>query len=164
MGALNLAGPTCGATSLPNAVTRLPYIGAMTIETPNTLGARAESAVASALVRAGHDVFIPAFCAHSRVDLIYLDPAGTTKRVQCKNARVLKGGIGFRTASNTGNITRPYHGEIDEFGAFSVETGLVYLVPIEVVGDTFCCLRTTPTRNGQLTGIRWADDYVLGEP
>jgi hypothetical protein len=38
-------------------------------------GDRAEAAVASALIRVGKPVFLPAFGMNSRVDLVYLVPA-----------------------------------------------------------------------------------------
>jgi hypothetical protein len=45
-------------------------VTAMPAATPTDIGARAEAAVASALVRAGKAVFLPAFGANSRIDLV----------------------------------------------------------------------------------------------
>ncbi len=50
------------------------------VTTPSSIGARAEAAVASALVRAGRDVYLPAFTVNSRVDLVYFD-AGRVLRM-----------------------------------------------------------------------------------
>lgn len=131
--------------------------------TPSGIGARAEAAVASALVRAGKSVFLPAFAAHDRIDLIYMD-ATRVVRVQCKTSRLVGEVLRFRTCSNTANRPRTYDGEIDAFGVYSPTTGLVYLVPADDVPDRVCHLRLAPARNGQTRGLRWADDYVLGPP
>jgi hypothetical protein len=130
---------------------------------PSRIGARAEASVASALVRIGRTVFLPAFAADSRVDLVYLS-ADRAVRVQCKTARAFGGAITFRTCSNTANEPRTYDGEIDEFGVFSPDTGLVYLVPALDLPIRTCSLRMDDSRNGQSSGIRWARDFELGPP
>jgi hypothetical protein len=132
---------------------------------PSEIGARAEAAVASALVRAGRAVFMPVFSTHSRVDLIYIDSeAERVARLQCKSARRIRDVLFFRTCSNTANSPREYVGQIDEFGVFSPNTGLVYLVPNDGLPYRGCSLRLSETRNGQTTGIRWASAYELGPP
>jgi hypothetical protein len=130
---------------------------------PGVLGARAEAAVASALVRAGRALFVPAFDAQGRVDLVYAT-GDRLVRVQCKSARLIGSIIQFRTCSNTLNNPRTYTGEIDEFGVYSPDTGLVYLVPADDVPTRRCALRLSPARNGQSVGLRWAADYLLGPP
>jgi hypothetical protein len=130
---------------------------------PSAIGARAEAAVASALVRAGRAVFVPAFAAHERVDLVYLG-AERPVRVQCKAARVAGGVVIFKTCSYTANRPRAYTDEIDEFGVYALGTGLVYLVPSAGLPIRECTLRLEPVRNGQAAGIRWAADYLLGPP
>jgi hypothetical protein len=130
---------------------------------PGEIGARAEAAVASALVRAGLAVFVPAFAAHGRVDVIYLDDDRTV-RVQCKSGRLIGDIVQFRTCSNTANRPRAYEGEVDEFGVYSPDTGLVYLVPAVGLPTRACALRLGTTRNGQSSGIRWARDFELGPP
>lgn len=132
--------------------------------TPSEAGARAEAAVASALVRAGHAVYAPIFSAHGRVDIVY-EKQGLFVGVQCKTARLMSNNtLYFRTCSNTGNIPISYNGEIDEFGVFSPDTGLVYLLPATGLPTRGCTLRLTPTRNGQAAGVRWAKDVELGPP
>jgi len=84
--------------------------------------------------------------------------------VQCKTARLVRNVINFATCSNTANRPRCYDGEIDEFGVYSPDTGLTYLVPFGDVPTRACSLRLTATRNGQAAGIRWARDYELGPP
>ena len=131
--------------------------------TPSRLGARTEAAVASALARFGFDVYVPIFSLNGRVDLIY-DRAGQLVRVQCKTARVARTALYFPTTSNTGNVPVSYAGEIDEFGVYAPATNLVYLVPITQAPARGCNLRIEPTRNNQVTGVRWAHDYELGPP
>jgi hypothetical protein len=70
--------------------------------TPSEVGTQAEIAVATALAKAGRHVFIPFFSPHSRVDLIYLDDLGVSRRVQCKASNVVDGVITFWACSNTG--------------------------------------------------------------
>jgi PD-(D/E)XK endonuclease len=132
--------------------------------TPSSIGARAEAAVASALVRAGKAVFLPAFAAHDRIDLVYLDGVAAI-RVQCKTSRLVGDVLVFCTCSNTANVPRTYDGEIDAFGVYSPDTGLVYLVPAaQNLPRRTCSLRLTATRNSQAAGVRWAEDFVLGPP
>jgi hypothetical protein len=51
---------------------------------PSTIGARAEMAVAAALHRAGWEVFVPLFAAHSRIDLVGCR-GGEPVRIQVKS-------------------------------------------------------------------------------
>lgn len=134
----------------------------MTVSPP-VVGARAEAAVASALVRAGKAVFLPAFGAHSRVDLVY-DDGQQLVRVQCKTSRLVDGGLSFRTCSNTGQEERSYMGEADMFGVYSPDLDRVYLVPVAEMPSRKGFLRLSPAKNGQQHGVRWANDYLLGRP
>ncbi|MGH9111260.1 MAG: group I intron-associated PD-(D/E)XK endonuclease [Acidimicrobiales bacterium] len=131
--------------------------------TPTEVGARAEAAVASALVRTGKPVFFPIFGVNSRIDLIYQD-AVRLVRVQCKTSRIIGEILGFRTCSNTKNTPRGYEGEIDVFGVYSPDLDRVYLVPAAGLPTRFCSLRLAPTRNGQIKGVRRAEDFLLGPP
>jgi hypothetical protein len=56
---------------------------------------------------------------------------------------------------------KTYHGDADYFGVYCPELGTSYLVPVEDVGNVEGALRVEPTRNGQLTGVRWAKNYEL---
>lgn len=120
-------------------------------------------AVASALQRAGWDVYVPLFGAHSRIDMVAGGSQGLL-RVQAKTARLLGGAVVFRSCSNTANVPLDYRGEIDAFGVYSPELDLVYLVPVDEVAQRRGYLRVEPTRNGQRTGIRWAAEYLVGAP
>lgn len=131
--------------------------------TPTEIGARAEAAVASALVRAGKSVFVPVFGVNSRIDLVYAD-GGALVRVQCKTSRVVGQVVFFRTSSNTNNQPRDYGDEVDMIGVYSPSLNLVYLVPVRNAPKRYGSLRLAPTRNGQRKGVTWADDYVLCPP
>lgn len=130
---------------------------------PSMVGARAEMAVSAALHRAGWDVFVPLFSAHSRIDLV-IGRGPEVVRVQCKTSTISAGAVRFRVCSNTRNVPLDYVGQIDCFGVYSPHLDRVYLVPIEAVPSRVGSLRIEPTRNGQATGIRWAADYEIGRP
>ena len=135
----------------------------MVVETPSVIGARAELAVATALWKAGMDVYTPFFAPHLRVDLMAIT-ASAPLRVQCKTSRVIAGVVYFRTCSLTRNVHVDYRGQIDAFGVYSPELDLVYLVPVDEASVRGCSLRLEPTRNNQQAGIRWAADYLIGPP
>ena len=132
-------------------------------DSPSARGARAEAAVASALVRSGATVFAPVFGGNGRIDLVY-ERRGALVRVQCKTACQIGGALRFWTCSNTGNLPQPYYDEVDEFAVYSPDTGLVYLIPAADTPSRACFLRLQPTRNGQRSGVRWAADFELGPP
>lgn len=135
----------------------------MKLATPTEIGARAEAAVASALVRAGKSVFLPIFGVNTRIDLVYAEDAALV-RVQCKTSRVVGEGLIFRTCSNTKNLPRNYEGEVDAFGIYSPALNLVYLVPAIGLPSRMCSLRLEPARNGQQKRVWWARDFLLGPP
>jgi len=130
-------------------------------EMPSEVGARAELEVAHALTRAGWRVYLPVFAAHSRVDMVALTE-DEVLRVQCKTARLLDGVLFFRTCSNTKNVPRAYHGEVDAFGVYSPDLEATYLVPLGGLGERGCYLRLSPTQNNQVKGVRYAADYKIG--
>jgi hypothetical protein len=131
--------------------------------TPSEIGARAEAAVATALITAGKEVYVPLFAAHSRVDLVFVDGNGF-HRVQCKSSRIVNMVLMFRTCSNTNRTHKDYRGQIDFFGVYSPQLDRVFLVPVDDVPIRDGFLRLEPARNGQQKGVRWARDYILGPP
>ncbi len=131
--------------------------------TPSEIGARAEAAVASALIRAGRSVFLPVFGINSRIDLVYADTDRLVS-VQCKTARISGEVLLFHTCSHTNYVRRDYSDQVDVFGIYSPARNLVYLVPTSELPRTGGTLRLAPARNGQRKRIMWADDYVLGPP
>jgi hypothetical protein len=124
---------------------------------------RTEAAVASALVRSGARVFLPAFGSNGRVDLVYEREHRLT-RVQCKTACIIRESLRFWTSAYTNRTATSYDGQIDEFGVYAPDLEVVYLVPIDAVPTRACFLRIAPTRNGQRSGVRWAVDFELGPP
>lgn len=135
----------------------------MTRESPSAVGARTELAVASALLRAGAQVYVPLFAPHSRVNLV-ADRGGRLARLQCKTARLQRGALVFKTCSNTANVPQDYRDEVEAFGVYSPDLDRVYVVPVDQVAARGCHLRLERPRNGQATGIRWADDFLVGSP
>ncbi len=119
----------------------------------------AEAAVLHALVAAGKHVWLP-FQASGRCDLLFQDDRGL-HRVQCKAATVRHGAVTFMTCSATSDVARDYRDDVDYFGAYCHERGEVYLVPVHAVPTRRAFLRLQPTRNGQVSGLRWASDYLL---
>ena len=128
---------------------------------PSEVGARAELAVATALTKTGRTVYLPFFNGHGRVDLVYESADGELRRVQCKTSRLSDGVVSFMVCSNTSNVRKTYAGDVDEFGVYSPELDLVYLVPISDVPRRMAHLRLDPPRNGQTHAIRWAEPYLL---
>ena len=127
---------------------------------PSKVGATAEAAVAAAFVRAGMVVYAPIFGSYGRVDLI-VEQDGVFRRVQCKTARLVDGVLIFTTCSNTRDERKSYAGEVDVFGVYAPALDQVYVVPVDDVPSRACSLRVHPTRNGQASGVRWADAYRL---
>jgi hypothetical protein len=130
---------------------------------PSEIGAVAEREVATALAVSGWTVFLPLFCAHSRVDLVIGNGDGFFG-VQCKTSRLVDGAVAFRTCSNTANRPKDYRGEVDYFGVWSPELRQAYLVPVEAAPLRLCSLRVSPARSGQVRNTRAASDYVIGRP
>lgn len=127
---------------------------------PSRIGASAEAAVAAALVASGWSIYLPAFGAHGRVDLVMSD-GFRFFGVQCKAGRVMGDVILFRTCSNTANSPKEYGPEVDYFGVYASSLGQTFLVPAATVPSRECTLRLTATRNRQSRGVRWADDYLV---
>ena len=128
---------------------------------PSAVGARAEIEVATALIRAGKQVFLPLCASHGRADLAFEDSSGIY-RVQCKTSRRLNENVlVFSTCSNTGGQRKDYQGEVEYFGVYSPELDRVFLIPARGLPRRACHLRLGPARNGQQKRLRWAGDFTL---
>ena len=136
--------------------------GTLAAACPSAVGARAELEIASALARAGWEVYLPFFAPHSRVDLV-IDHGEGLKRVQCKKARLNQNEhvVSFATCSNTPPVRKDYREDVDLFGVYCLELDEVYVVPVEDTATRICHLRLAPARNGQRRGIRFAADYLV---
>jgi len=134
------------------------------ISNPTSEGKRTEAVILATLVGLGKSVLIP--WNEERYDLA-LDEAGQLTRIQCKTGMLRRGYIGFKTC--VADIRRPlgdggYHGQIDAFAVYCPQNNKVYVVPIaDVPPVTYAILRVEPPLNGQITGIRWAKQYEVGE-
>jgi PD-(D/E)XK endonuclease len=138
------------------------------MEHPKAIGDRSTLAVMTALESEGFKVLLP-FGENVRYDLVVVD-RGRLSRVQCKTGRLRSGAVRFSTCSfyghhaNPASLSRDYHGEIDFFAVYCPETTGVYLVPID--GPPVRrqgALRVDPPRNGRRSGIRFANDYEIGQ-
>jgi hypothetical protein len=130
---------------------------------PVDIGQRTEAVVLAELVKLGHRVLVP-FGVNHRYDFA-VDLGERFLRIQCKTGRLLGGKVLFNAQSIRSNTQRTYLrsyvGEIDYFAVYSPHTGRVYAVPVEEAGRCSASLRVEPTANGQLKGVRWAEDYLL---
>jgi len=113
----------------------------------------------------GYQVSIP-YGENSRYDFI-ADINGKLLKIQVKTASVKSNSIGaitFSTRStrinSSGNLSKSYtKAEIDYFATFW--DNKCYLIPIEETSSTEKTLRFTPPANGQIKGIKFANDYEL---
>jgi len=126
----------------------------------------AEWQIVAALVRRGRKVLRPVSSA-SRYDVAIDNLDGTMTRVQCKMGRLRDGRIEFRLYSMSGHQGtrgRAYAGEVDAFGVYCPATRQSYLVPVSAIAGRTgsACLRVSPARNGQRTGIRGAAEFAIG--
>lgn len=121
----------------------------------------------TAFYELGYQVSIP-YGENSRYDFI-ADIEGKLIRVQVKTSspvRNSEGAITFQTRStrinSTQNISHPYtKEEIDYFATYW--DGKCYLIPITETSHTTKTLRFIPPKNGQVKGIKFAQEYELAK-
>jgi hypothetical protein len=128
-----------------------------------TIGERSEAHVLAALLQAGYVVLLP-FGDNQRYDLV-IEEGGTFRRVQVKTARRSRrsNAIDFDTCSSQchrGKGKQDYRGQCDVFAAYLPDTGAVYLVPVDEVGQTGCSLRLGAGKRTDKRS-RWAEDFEL---
>ncbi len=117
----------------------------------------------AALLRANRAVLRP-WGDNQRYDLVIDEGDGRFSRVQCKTGKLDKSGssLTFPTRSVAGGVrSRDYRGQIEFFGVYAPEIDKVYLVPIDAVGVRAATLRLTPSKNGQIAGVRMATEFEL---
>jgi hypothetical protein len=130
--------------------------------TTNQKGFIAETAVLHECAKLGVPVAKP--LDDQKYDLIF-DLGSKLLRVQCKWAARAGDVISIRTRTSRrgreGHIHRSYGpNEIDAIVAYCAETGHCYLLPHELsVSRAAVQLRLQPTKNRQIVGVRWANDY-----
>ena len=118
--------------------------------------------------REGVTVLIPFGGGNGRYDLV-IDDNGTFCRIQCKTGRLQDDGafIEFKSSSSSyhyyggkGREWRDYRGQIEYFGVYCPQNKKAYLVPVDVVKKTGY-LRLKETKNNQVKGVIWAQDYEI---
>jgi hypothetical protein len=128
-------------------------------------GDLAELRVACDLISRGYQIAIP-FGEDSDFDLVVLRD-GMLERVQAKHTASKNGVICVRCRSaslTNGKVRRIKHytaKTIDWLAIYDRTTDRCFYVPASELGTGrwMLHLRLTPARNGQLAGIRNADDY-----
>jgi PD-(D/E)XK endonuclease len=136
-------------------------------EHPKDIGDRSQLAIILALNHAGYRILLP-LGETTRYDLV-TENDGVLRRVQCKTGRLKNGCVMFRTASSYYHHPHPnmpakhYRGQIEDFAVYCVETGVVYMVPIDdLSADWHASLRIDATKNNQAERVIWARDYEIG--
>ena len=141
-----------------------------------------ETAVLNRLVHLGYEVLLP-WSQDLGYDLAYYieteerhfgfftHKESQLVRVQCKLAWLSKDGSCVLFNTSTASFGGPdvwkkkrsgYRGRADWFGAYSSDTGKVYMVSVWEAPDAgHMILRLSPTRNNQSKGVKWAKDYEI---
>ena len=135
--------------------------------TSSQKGGLAELKIAAEAADLGIDVYRPMIDG-ARCDLIF-DTGQRLLRVQCKCATRKDDVLVIRLRTNRhspsrGYVTTTYSAtEIDGIAAYCRELDRCFFLPIdEFERRTFAHLRLAPARNGQLVGVKMADEYPLG--
>ena len=131
------------------------------ISNPTSKGKRSEARILADLTAAGKSVLIP--WGEERFDLVICEEPGTFMRVQVKTGCLKEGYVLFRTVSvcNNGRLRLRYDGQVDAFAVYCPDLDRSYLVPDHGLPSEMATLRVSSTRNGQSSGIRWAQDYAI---
>jgi hypothetical protein len=142
------------------------------------VGRISETAVIKRLLELGYEVLLP-YSSTSVYDLAYFNPPrkklfggmtgpGMIMLVQVKTAQIIENGkyLTFLTSRNTRtngkrNKRRSYVEEVDEFMAYSPDTGKVYLVAMHEAPATRMILCLANGSRGPYKGTPLAKDYEL---
>jgi hypothetical protein len=142
------------------------------------IGRISETAVIKRLLELGFEVLLP-YSSTAVYDLAYFSPPrkklfggtagpGRMMLVQVKTAQVIENGkyLTFLTSRNTRtngkrNKRRSYVGEIDEFMAYSPDTGKVYVVAVHEAPATRMVLCLASGVRGPYKGTPLAEDFEL---
>src|SRR5262249_46585104 len=127
----------------------------------------AEAVVMAEFIRAGFVVLTP--FGDQRYDLV-IEAGGRFLRVQCKTAhRVGWNGdrscLAFHARSiryqASKRIEQSYRGAADLFAAYSPDTGLVYVLPVDECPETDVRLRLAPGGHPNQHETRLAEDHTI---
>ena len=131
------------------------------IMNPTQIGDISEAIVRARFIENGYVVLVP-LNSGLRYD-IAVEKDAIFRRVQIKTGRLLNSGVILFNTSSLDPITRNsqlnYYGDIDWFAMYCPQNRKVYLMNVNDVPPNNCRLRTTPAKNNQTKGIRWAVDY-----
>ena len=121
-------------------------------------------AVAQSFLELGYQVCEP-LVSDSRYDF-FVDIDGRLYKIQVKTSSVKEDGAYFEfctSSSHTntkGTINRSYTSKEVDFFA-TMFGGNCYIIPIEECGMRGQRLRLLPTKNGQVKGIMFAENYLI---
>lgn len=121
-----------------------------------------EAATIAEFVYFGVPVYLP-FGDNETCDLV-ADFDGKLQRVQVKTtSKITNGKITFSVGSRRYGSDHTYsESEVDYFVLYCIENRSTYLVKNEDgVNTREITLRVSPTRNGQTSGVKMADDYLF---
>jgi PD-(D/E)XK endonuclease len=130
--------------------------------TTNQRGAIAEAEIVSAALKLGIGVF--SALHDERYDLVF-DLRPKLVRVQCKTANLSGDVLVIRCYSCRRNaeglLKRLYTSdEIDAVAAYCAGLDRTFFVPVERIdGRSHIQLRLRPSKNNQMIGVNWADDF-----
>lgn len=128
-----------------------------------TTGEISEAYIMAELMANGYTVS-KTFGDNQRYDMIVDDGSGKLLRVQCKTGHIKDGVVVFHLFSNSGGLgKKDYHGQIDAFATFCVESKRVYLVPIGRCGTSYIHLRIEYPKSGATSNVNWASEYIVGD-
>jgi hypothetical protein len=127
------------------------------------VGDLSELMVMAAFLDNGYTIAKP-FGENARYDFL-ADKDGYISRVQVKSGWLRRGVVTFSCESShyhRGGCARGYLEQADVFGVYCRDSGAVYVIPVGEVGRRGS-FRLAPTRNGQRSGVRWAEDHVVAK-
>jgi hypothetical protein len=127
----------------------------------NAKGEIGEAMILADLQRQSHGIAIP-FGHDLPFDLIVVrNETGALEKVQCKYTTSDGRVIFVRVESNSAWVHHRYtKDEVDWIAVYDVTTDRCFYVPSQVWdGQVRINLRLVPTSNGQLKGIRFANDF-----
>ena len=135
--------------------------------TSSQKGGLAELKIAAAAADLGIGVYRPMIDGE-RFDLVF-DVGSQLLRIQCKWAALKDDLVVIRMRTSRHSPSRGYvsttysAGEVDGVAAYCRDLDRCFYLPIaEFEHRAFAYLRLAPARNGQLVGVKMADDYPLG--
>jgi hypothetical protein len=126
-------------------------------------GDEVESQIIADLVSRGISVSRP-FGDNDKYDLV-IEIDGEFIAVQCKSGNRVDGGVRFNTSTQVSNTKDGYVREgyedsvVEYFAVYCPELDESYWVPASEAASDKMKLRTEPTKNGQVKGINFTENF-----